>query len=188
MTSHAVARLAQVSPSTVLAWIDQGLLPAHRTPGGHRRVADVALVEFLRKRGMPVPSQLAPSRHLIVIDDEAPFLRTVRRSFAEMAPSVHVTLAQGGIEGLLRVGSLRPDAVLLDAYMPGMDGVEVCRRIRSYSETEHTAVIALTGRPSAELTELFMAAGATACLAKPLDLAELLSVLSWEFAPTAEAV
>ena len=59
LSSHAVAKLVHASPSAVLNWIDDGLLPAYRTPGGHRRVQHDALIKFLRDHEMPVPGPLA---------------------------------------------------------------------------------------------------------------------------------
>lgn len=179
LSSYRVAELVRVSPSTVLSWIDQGLLPAHRTPGGHRRVSEAALCRFLRDRGLPLPPALSPRKQLLLIDDEAAFLRTTRRTLAQLAPRIETTTAEGGIDGLLHVGWLRPDAVVLDAYMPGMDGVEVCRRIRGFDRTRHTVVVALTGQPSEELAERFREAGAAACLAKPVAAERLLAALGW---------
>ena len=71
----------------------------------------------------------------------------------------------------------QPDAVLLDAMMPGMDGVEVCRQIRQNPGTANVAVIALTGRLDDELAAAFKQAGAAACLRKPLDINALLQLL-----------
>ena len=166
-----------VSPSTVLGWIDRGLLPAHRTPGGHRRVERGALVRFLRDHGMPVPTQLLGTSRLLVIDDEAAFLRTVKRMLHRAVPEVAVETAQGALDGLLQVVTFMPDAVLLDAYMPGMDGVEVCKRLRASSATAHIRVIGVTGRPSPELERSYQRAGASAFLTKPLEVSELLVAL-----------
>lgn len=177
LTSHEVARLIQVSPSTVLAWIDKGLLPAYRTVGGHRRVESEHLVSFLRAHEMPVPRSLTRVRRLLVIDDEERFLSTAKRLLERELENVEVATALGPIEGLLRVGSVCPDAVLLDAMMPGIDGVEVCRRLRNAPETAHVLVVALTGNPSPELAEEFLAAGAIACLRKPINVARVRDVL-----------
>lgn len=178
LTSHAVAELIGVSPSTVLSWIDKGLLPAFRTPGGHRRVDPSALVEFLRSHQMPVPRTLLPqARKLLLIDDEVTFLRSTRRALKQQFPDLEVDVAEGPVEGLLKIGTEKPDAVVLDAVMPGMDGVEVCRQIRQNPSTAEILVIALTGRLDAELAAAFQRAGATACLRKPLDLAALVRLL-----------
>ena len=61
-TSHEVASLVQVSPSSVLKWIEQGKLRAFRTPGGHRRVAREELLDFLRAHQLPVPAELEIGR------------------------------------------------------------------------------------------------------------------------------
>jgi excisionase family DNA binding protein len=180
LTSHAVAKLVRVSPSTVLSWIDKGLLPAHRTPGGHRRVEPAALVRFLREHDMPIPRDLSNVSRLLVIDDEAPFLSTARRFFKRYAPALKVETADGAIDGLLKVGTFRPDAVLLDAFMPGMDGVEVCRRLRASGATAHIRVVAITAHVSPELETAFRKAGAVACLSKPLDPTGLLAALGLE--------
>ncbi len=177
LSSHAVAKLVRVSPSTVLSWIDKGLLPAHRTPGGHRRVEAAALVRFLRDHDMPIPRDLSTVSRLLVIDDEAPFLSTARRFFKRHAPDLKIETADGAIDGLLKVGTFRPDAVLLDAYMPGMDGLEVCRRLRASSATAHILVVAITALPSTKIEAAFREAGAAACLSKPLEPLVLLEAL-----------
>jgi excisionase family DNA binding protein len=170
-----VARLVNISPSTVLAWIDGGLLPAHRTPGGHRRVAPRELAGFLRRHGMPVPRQLHSM--WLLIDDDTAFLRTTTRLLRRRAPWLIVETADTPIDGLIKVGTRRPDAVVLDAYMPGMDGVEVCRRLKGSPETRDIQVVALTARPSAEVAAAFREAGAVGCLMKPFDVTLLFDAL-----------
>lgn len=179
--SHEVARLASVSPSTVLAWIDSGALRAYRTPGGHRRVAARVLVDFLRRNGMPVPRELTAG--VLLIDDDPAFLRATQRLLKRKMPWLAVETAEGPIDGLIKVGTVRPDAVVLDAYMPGMDGVEVCRRLHASPFTAHIKVVALTGRPSPDLEEAFRRAGAVGWLVKPLDVDELVQALGWSASP-----
>ena len=178
LTSHQIAALVHVSPSTVLAWIDKELLRGHRTPGGHRRVERGALVTFLRAHKMPVPRALAGVRRLLAIDDEAAFLRGLCRQLKKQAPWLEVETAEGAAEALIKVGTFNADAVLLDAFMPGMDGMEVCRLLRSGRETAHIMVVALTGHASPDVEAEFLRAGAVAVLSKPLDGAELIKVLA----------
>jgi len=173
-TTHEVAQLVHVSPSAVLRWIDQGLLKAFRTPGGHRRVDQLALVAFLRFHQMPVPRELEgqPVR-LLVIDDEAAFLRSIAVVVRRAHRAVEVELCESPVTGLLKVGLWRPHVVLLDAYMPGMDGFEVCRRIKEDSETSGIAVVAMSGLMSEEMQKAFRDAGAAAVLSKPISAAVL---------------
>jgi excisionase family DNA binding protein len=176
-TSHEVAGLLQVSPSAVLSWVNSGLLPAFRTPGGHRRIRSGELLAFLQSHRMPVPPPLLPPHRLLAIDDEPEFLRAVRRILARAAPGIAVETAAGPIDGLLKVGTFRPDLVLLDGYMPGMDGVEVCAHLQADPATRQIAVIAITGHPSGELEARFRAAGAVGFLSKPLEIGTFLAVL-----------
>jgi excisionase family DNA binding protein len=178
LTSHAVAELVGVSPSTVLSWIDKGLLPAFRTPGGHRRVEPAVLLEFLRSHHMPVPKSLLPqTKRMLLVDDDAMFLRSTRRLLKQHFPELQVELAESPIEGLLKIGTERPDAVLLDAVMPGMDGVEVCRQIKQNPATTEISVIALTGCLDTSIEAAFKNAGASACLRKPFDINQLTQLL-----------
>ena len=54
-STFSIAKLLQVDPGSIANWIDQGLLKAHRTPGGHRRVGEADLRTFLASQQMPVP-------------------------------------------------------------------------------------------------------------------------------------
>ncbi len=178
LTSHEVANLLQASPSSVLKWIEQGKLKAFRTPGGHRRVASDELVGFLRAHQLPVPPELEEEKvRLLVIDDEAPYLRALGALLARADARVEVDLAQSALDGLLKVGLTLPQVVLLDSYMPGMDGLEVCKRLKQSAQTAHIAVLAMSGRPSAELEKKFLEAGAAAFLAKPIQPTAVLSKL-----------
>lgn len=176
-TSHQIANLVQVSPSAVLRWIDSGLLPAFRTPGGHRRVLEPALLEFLKVHQLPIPQQLSSVVRVLVIDDESRYLRTLGAVVRRTRPGVQLTFTDSAVEGLLKVGLLRPNVVLLDWSMPGMDGLEVCRRLKADPETRHIVVIAVSGRASPELEASFRKEGASGFLAKPLTAAQLLAAL-----------
>lgn len=178
LTSHEVAALVRVSPSAVLRWIDQGLLKAFRTPGGHRRVDLAALVSFLRSHHMPLPRELEREVvRVLVIDDEAAYLKSVGAVLRRADRNFEVELCDSPVTGLLKVGLWRPHVVLLDAYMPGMDGPEACRRIKADPETAGIAVVAMSGRQSSELQRSFSNAGASAFLAKPVSAASLVGAL-----------
>ena len=75
------------------------------------------------------------------------------------------------------MGLLKPEVVLLDTYMPGMDGLEVCKRLKKSPLTSHIAVLAMSGRPSAETERRFLEAGAAAFLPKPIQASTVLQKL-----------
>jgi excisionase family DNA binding protein len=176
-SSRQVGKLVGADPSSVNRWIDSGKLRAYRTPGGHRRVLYDDLVEFLEQCGMPLPDELLPERKsLLLVDDDALYLRSLRRSLTRADRSLQVEACTSGVEALILIGARKPDVVVLDVFMPGIDGIEVCEKIKSNPETQNTMVIAVTGRPSSGLEKKVTKAGASAFLAKPFKAAQLLEL------------
>jgi excisionase family DNA binding protein len=174
-STSAVAKLLDVAPGSVVNWVNQGQLKAGRTPGGHRRITQEDLIAFIRRQGLPIPPELnhgAP--RVLVVDDEASVARLIATEIKARHPDFEVAEAYDGFSAGETVAAWEPDLVILDLRMPGMDGYEVCRRIKSRPETQKTEVIATTGYFTPEAAEQILACGARTCLAKPLDMAGLL--------------
>ncbi len=175
LSTFAIAEMLHVDPGSVANWIDQGLLKAHRTPGGHRRVAKEDLMTFLREHKMPVPEGMAdtPTR-VLVVDDEQAVAHMVAKALASARPDFEIVEAHDGFRAGTMVATLKPDVVVLDLRMPGMDGYEVCRLIKSQDATRHAEVLAMTAYPSPENEQKILECGARVCMTKPLDLDVLL--------------
>ncbi|MBI5724025.1 MAG: response regulator [Planctomycetes bacterium] len=178
-STFAIAQMLHVDPGSVANWIDQNLLKAYRTPGGHRRVAAQDLVNFLREHKMPIPSELqtTPTR-VLVVDDEMAVAQLISRAIQAVHNGLEVSQAHDGFSAGAMVTSLKPNVVVLDLRMPGMDGFEVCRNIKSNPDTRHTHVIAVTAYPSPDNVKRILQCGAKACLSKPLDMESLLKEIS----------
>lgn len=138
-------------------------------------MASAQLAEFLRSRKLSVPPELSTARRLLIIDDEPTFLRAAKRVLE--STQLTVETAVDPLDGMLRVGLTRPDAVLVDVCMPRLDGVELCRRLRSHSETEDIQLLAISAAPSESLQAALREVGVSTCLPKPLDARALLEVL-----------
>ncbi len=174
-STFAIAEMLHVDPGSVANWIDQGLLKAHRTPGGHRRVVAENLVEFLREHKMPIPPELSTTPvRILVVDDEEAVAKLIARAIRSQYPDYEVIEANDGFRAGTTIATVRPDVVILDLRMPGMDGYEVCRMIKAQEATRHAEVIAITAFPSPESNGRIKECGARVCLAKPLDLDQLL--------------
>jgi signal transduction histidine kinase len=104
---------------------------------------------------------------VLVIDDEETQRLLTRDCLEE--EGFKVEEASNGKDGLDRIRALRPDLVLLDVMMPGMDGFEVCQKLRADPEIGHTPVIIVTGREETEDVKKGFSTGATDFLAKPLN-------------------
>ncbi|MBW2610629.1 MAG: response regulator, partial [Deltaproteobacteria bacterium] len=113
---------------------------------------------------------------ILAIDDNKDNLVFISDLLKVLVPGCTVTTAQSGAEGLKTAIAESPDVILLDIKMPGMDGFEVCRRLKSDEKTRHIPVIMLTAvktDPKSRIKGLEI--GADAFLAKPIDKGELVS-------------
>ena len=80
-----------------------------------------------------------------------------------------------GEEGLKKAVAEKPDLILLDILMPGIDGFEVCRRLRKNPATKHIPVIATTAVGVDDVEHHCRTAGANDCIRKPYDSVDLLA-------------
>jgi len=111
---------------------------------------------------------------ILVVDDERAVRESLRRALE--LEGYQVELAEDGEQALERVaGIAAPDAVILDVLMPGIDGLEVCRRLRA--EANAVPVLMLTARAEVDSRVAGLDAGADDYLPKPFALAELLARL-----------
>ncbi len=119
-------------------------------------------------------SEPPPPTVLVVEDDAAN--RVLLTRLLERAGYRPVT-ANDGPSGLAAAFELAPDVVLLDVVLPGMDGLEICRRLRADPRTVALPVVLLTGRTSVDDVVAGLDAGADDFLSKPFHEAELLARL-----------
>ncbi|GAB2721643.1 response regulator transcription factor [Nocardia thraciensis] len=110
---------------------------------------------------------------ILVVDDDRAVRESLRRSLTFNGYTVD--LAVDGIDALDKVGAQRPDALVLDVMMPRLDGLEVCRRLRSTGDD--LPILVLTARDSVSERVAGLDAGADDYLPKPFALEELLARL-----------
>lgn len=178
-TSTEVGALLRVNASSVKKWVNVGALTAFRTPGGHRRIRAADLLDFLRTHRMPVPAELrAGQRHtVVVVDDDRPYLRGVTRRLRRWSDAIEVVAIDDSVDALIRIGARRPAVVVLDVYMPRLDGLALCRALRGCAETRGAAVVVTSASMTPSLAALAIEAGADHALSKPFDAAALFGAL-----------
>lgn len=114
-----------------------------------------------------------PKRSLLIIDDNITNLKLVVEHLK--AYSYEILTASKGETGLERAQLAQPDLILLDIKMPGIDGVEVCRRLKANPQTTNIPVIFMTASGQTEDKVRALEAGAVDYLTKPIDAAELVA-------------
>ena len=110
---------------------------------------------------------------LLLVDDDSGFRALLRTTFEDV--EVDVDEAGSAIEAEQRIAAAKPDVIVLDVGMPGMDGLAFCRELKADAETSSIRVVLLTGMEDVE--EVAGAAGADALLLKPFRPLELLGVV-----------
>jgi DNA-binding response OmpR family regulator len=113
---------------------------------------------------------------VLVCDDDALLLDLVQYRLASRG--YEVSVAQDGGEALKRLQESTPDAIVLDAMMPVIDGYELLRRIREAPETANTPVIMLTARKQEQDILSALELGASDYMVKPFIPEELVARLS----------
>ncbi|PYN57990.1 MAG: hypothetical protein DMD94_02110 [Candidatus Rokuibacteriota bacterium] len=185
LTSGHAAAHCQVSTPTLKSWIREGQLHAFRTPGGHVRIAVEDFQRFLKKHRMPAYPRPAAPAGVLIVDDEPQMVDILVDFLTSHARGFKIETATDGYEALIKLGSLRPALVILDVIMPKLDGIEVCRHLKTNSETRAIKILGITGYP--HMVPGLLVAGADACLAKPLALDSLDRELARLLAPSGGA-
>lgn len=178
LTTFQAADYCHVSPFTIRNWVEAGVLPAYRTPGGHRRIVKQDLDEFLRKHGMPCGEVLNQSHgKVLVVDDDEKTFDLACKVIAQIDGKAEVSAASDVFEAGALLTSLRPDVVVLDLKMPGLDGFQVCEKIKRDRTNTDCTVIGLTGQLSPEYESRFRSCGGLKLLKKPLDVDAMRDVI-----------
>ena len=108
------------------------------------------------------------TKRILIIEDEVN-LRTVVRTCLEMLAGWEVLQAASGQEGLLLAQRERPDAILLDAMMPEMDGITVLQELLANPELQVIPVVFLTAKVELTEPQRFLTLGARGAIAKPFN-------------------
>ena len=127
-------------------------------------------------RAQTITGYRGPRRRLLIVDD----LATKRDLLVRLLQPLGFELAEavGGAEALERAATFQPDLVLMDLLMPGMDGLEATRRLRSVPALAHCRIVIVSANASAQDRAASQAVGACGFVPKPIELDRLLSELA----------
>lgn len=188
LTPRQVADCLKISPVTVRHWALDGKLKFVTTPGGHRRFAYTFIEQFAQERGIRLSWDNAGTLRVLIVDDNRDLVGYLVELLGNAELNIMVEIAHDGFSAGEQIHLFKPDILLLDLMMPGVDGFETCRRLKQNIATRHIRVIAMTGYPIAENVERILQAGAEQCLAKPIRASTLLQIMGIDAEPPASEV
>lgn len=187
-TTYQVAKMLGVSLPTVVNWVNSGLLSAHRTPGGHRRIARNDIIAFARAQDYPLSKELigddAGAQRVLIVDDEEDFAAMIR-DYLTLKGGFEVEVANSGFAAGLTVVRFRPQIILLDLMMPDMDGFEVHRTLREDDDTKHIPVLACTAYRDPVVDARVAEERFDGFIEKPIKLDHLLAIVREKLGMTA---
>ncbi len=145
-TTVDLAKVCRVSLRTVIRWVDEGKLTSFRTPGGHRRVREEDLLEFLDRYQIPFSLKAAAgSKKVLLVESKKTIERLLHQILRRSSDRVEITVARDLYEGCIRIGLVRPDLVIVSASRMGRGLMAFCRALRGLAETKRTKVLLLGG-------------------------------------------
>jgi len=181
-----VANICGVVNQTAINWIKGTHLKAFTTPGGQYRVYADDLYKFLMKRGMNVPDELiehvtiASNRKILIVDDDLELSNILKGLIKSSIDDIEVQQAFDGFEAGQLIYQMLPSLVILDIDLPGVDGHQLCRKIRTDEKLGQPIIISVSGMHESE-GEKMIAEGADAFFQKPLEFEKFLDRIKSEF-------
>lgn len=112
---------------------------------------------------------------ILVVDDDPAIREVIADALRYQDGLYEVETAVDGLDAGMKIEHFHPDLVVLDVVMPGMDGLEVCNRIRNRAELDDTKIIILTGATDGGNAETSLVYGADLFLQKPQPIEVLLA-------------
>ena len=170
-----IARICGVTRPTVGNWIKKGMIKSYVTPGKHQRVWPDDLIAFLKTQGISVPQFLKALDRpgILLIEDDPQVSRVIQKILKDILPKITVYVADNGFEAGSKAVQTRPNLIILDVYLPGINGLDVCKFIRKNSELKNVKILAISGRNIEQTRDAILAAGADDFLGKPFTRDEL---------------
>ena len=175
LTVYKASQYCNVATKTIINWIDAGHIKAYKTVGGHRRIRKTDLEDFMRRQGIPLPSEEASGekKRILIVDDDPIIVETLVMALEEDDHDYEIISASDGFEAGLQVNHFHPHLMILDIMMPDIKGYDVCRKIKENEETRDTKIIVLSAYLDDEKFKRMKEYGADLCFSKPLPLPRL---------------
>lgn len=144
-STREAAELLGVAVSTIQLWSNNGLLQARTTVGGHRRIERDSVNKMLTQQHA-VSNEITKQQSLsiVVIEDSEQDLQLYEKLFEHWKINANVVLSRDGYEGLINIGRLSPDIIIVDLMISNIDGFEIIKKIREDAVLTHCLIIVVS--------------------------------------------
>lgn len=146
-TSYA-AKLMGLSVATVQSLVEKGEIDAWKTLGGHRRIALTSINAYLARNSPQLTrADTDPKSRLrvLIVEDDENTRELYRCQLEEWDLAVDCTFMPSAIEALMDIASMRPDLLITDLSMPGVDGIEMLKALKRNQTLADMQIIVISG-------------------------------------------
>ena len=148
-TTYA-AKLLGLSVATVQSLVEKGEIEAWKTAGGHRRLSLRAISNY-RQKSSPHAVQIDPDPRnrlsVMVVEDDEATRELYKAHFEQWDLPVDCSFMPSALEALMDIAGLRPDLLITDLNMPGIDGLEMLRTVKRNLQLSSMQVLVISGLP-----------------------------------------
>ena len=169
-TTYA-AKLLGLSVGTIQTLVEKNELQAWKTQGGHRRISMPSIREYQRKHNMmtvqstPIDNRL----RVLLVEDDAVTREMLRGYFNRSSMPVDCTTMSSGLEALIDISSIKPDILITDLDMPGVDGFELLRTIKLNPQFNRMITLVLSVLSPEEIESKGGLPDGSVFMAKPIN-------------------
>lgn len=170
-TSYA-AKLLNLSVGSIQSLVEKNELRAWKTQGGHRRISIQSIYQYQNRASLSPKSNSQPGKYLrvMVVEDDAHTRAMYQASFDQWDVPIDASLVSSAIEALLDLPVVNPHVLITDLRMPGIDGVQMLRRLNAHPQFAHVQVIVITGLNQHDIAQYGDLPTGTQVLYKPVDM------------------
>ena len=146
-TSYA-AKLLGLSVATVQSLVERGEIEAWKTLGGHRRLSLRSINDYLNRSNSQFSAlETTPTHRLnvLVVDDEPAVLEMYQAHFDEWDIVMDCSFMPSAMEALIDIAGMRPDLLITDLGMPGVDGIEMLRVLKRNQQLAMMQILVISG-------------------------------------------
>ena len=171
-TREAAEKLG-LSLGTVQKMVETGALNAWKTAGGHRRVIASSVTSYMNARESNVRTTRNPHLSVLVVEDEEELQKLYALNFAEWDIKVDLHIVADGLTALLYIAKNKPDLVIADLRMPGLDGFDMIHTLHNDPSFGEMDIVVVTGMHKDEIAARGGLPKGMTVLSKPVSFATL---------------
>ena len=150
-TTREAAKILGTSLRTIQLWVESGILQAWKTPGGHRRITRESMQQLFERRTSTFAKTRQARLKILVAEDDEDLLKLYEMTLSGWDLPLDLALVRNGFDALIKIGEAKPDVLITDLNMSGMDGFQMIRALRDEDYYRSMKIVVVTGLGKSEI-------------------------------------